>query len=114
MDPLSALVVPGLLGGLVVAACLWRAHRRSRTDRAVVPSGEQLLIDPINISRIPVSGVGGLGLVAMALVVAAFVPAIGVSMAVALAAGFVVAVLVIARRRHGPLPSGGQHLFRWP
>ena len=61
--------------------------------------GPGISTDAINISRIPVAGVGGLGLVAMAFIVAWFVPAIGVSLAVAAIAGVALAVALIAWRR---------------
>ena len=54
----------------------------------------------INISRIPVAGLGGLGLVAMAVVVALFFQPIGWMMAVALVGGVVLGVtLLVVRRR---------------
>jgi len=60
--------------------------------------------DMINMARIRVAGVGGLGMVAMSLVVAAFVPSIRFSMAIACALGVVLAAVLIAfRRRKGPL-----------
>jgi hypothetical protein len=62
----------------------------------------------INASAIPVAGVGGLGLVAMAVVVSVFFPAIGWMMAVALGSGILLAVALVAlRRKHrGGGPSG--------
>ena len=54
----------------------------------------------INISAIRVAGIGGLGLVAMAVVVSVFFPAIGWMMGVGLAGGVLLGVaLVMARRR---------------
>ena len=66
--------------------------------------------DVINAARIRVAGVGGLGLVAMALVVAWGIPRIGMTLVV----GFVLstllaAILVWRRREDGPMPSSGQH-----
>ena len=55
--------------------------------------------DHINMAHIRVAGVGGLGLVAMAAVVAWNVPEIGDVMAFALVAGVVLAVALIAWRR---------------
>ena len=54
----------------------------------------------INISAIPVAGVGGLGLVAMAVVVAVFFPAIGWMMAAAVVGGVALAAAIILVRRH--------------
>jgi hypothetical protein len=63
----------------------------------------------INISSVRVAGIGGLGLVAMALLVAVFVPSIGVSQAIAAALGVLLAVgLILWRRRTGPMPSSGR------
>lgn len=53
----------------------------------------------INISRIPVAGLGGLGLVAMAVVVSVFFPAIGWMMAAAVAGGVALAALIVFARR---------------
>ena len=54
----------------------------------------------INISGIPVAGVGGLGLVAMAVVVSFFMPAARWTMIAGVLGGCVLAaVLVIVRRR---------------
>jgi hypothetical protein len=64
--------------------------------------------DVINAARIRVAGVGGLGLVAMALVVAWFVPRIGRTLAVGLVLGGIFAlVLILGRRRTGAMPSSG-------
>ena len=55
--------------------------------------------DPINIAHIRVAGIGGLGLVAMAGVVAWNVPGIRIATLVAVPAGLVLAVALIAWRR---------------
>ncbi len=65
--------------------------------------------DVVNISRIRVAGIGGLGLIAMALIVAWFVPRIGQTLLLGAAAGVVLAVALILRRRAaGPMPSSGR------
>jgi hypothetical protein len=57
------------------------------------------------MARIRVAGVGGLGLVAIAVVV----PRIGQSLALGLVLGAVFAAVLIARRsRSGAMPSSGQ------
>src|SRR5437868_12492985 len=54
----------------------------------------------IDISRIPVAGVGGLGLVAVAVLVSVLVPAAGWLMASGVAGGGLLGIaLVLARRR---------------
>ena len=65
--------------------------------------------DVINISAVRVAGVGGLGLAVVALGVALGVPRIGQTMALSAALGVVfAAVLIVRRRRIGPMPSSGQ------
>jgi sugar phosphate permease len=70
----------------------------------------------INMSGIPVAGVGGLGLVAMAAVVSVFFPAIGWMMAVALAGGIALGVALVVARRvskgSGPTGDDPKILFR--
>jgi hypothetical protein len=106
MEPLLVIVVPGLLGGIVLALLFSRF--RVDPDRA---SGDGHTLEPpstnmINMARIRVSGVGGLGMVAMAVTVAIFVPKIRLTMAIALGLGAVMAAVLIAlRRREGALPS---------
>ena len=62
----------------------------------------------INISGIPVAGLGGLGLVAMAVVVSVFLPAARSTMLAGLAGGVVLAVALVIFRRvwKGTGPSG--------
>jgi hypothetical protein len=110
MDPILVLIVPAFVGGLLVALFLVRAHRRVRPlDRTRVPDGDGVITDAINMAHIRVAGVGGLGLVAMALAVAAFVPSIGAALALGAALGAVAAiVLIVWRRRVGPMCSSGQ------
>jgi len=107
MDPVTMVIVPGVLGGLVIAALfawLGRKSRQSDPFAAELPS-----TDIINMARIRVVGIGGLGLVAMAGVVAVSIPRIRLSMAVGLALGVLFAVLLAVWRRHaGPMPSSGR------
>lgn len=110
MDPILQIVIPGLAGGLVVAWLLVRLNRRSTSRLAPSPSiRDQFSTDMINMAHIRVVGVGGLGLVAMSAIVAAYLPTVGLS----LAAGFVLgallaAVLILRRKKSGPLPSSSQ------
>jgi hypothetical protein len=63
----------------------------------------------INISGIPVAGVGGLGLVAIAVLVAVLMPAAGWVMASGVAGGCLLGiVLVMARRRADHREPGGR------
>ena len=108
MDPVTLVTIPGFLGGIVLAVVFMRLQRGSlsRTDPF---TREPISTDVINAARIRVSGIGGLGLVAMATVVAVSVPRIGVPLAAGLVMGVLLAVaLIVLRSRSGPMPSSGQ------
>jgi hypothetical protein len=108
MEPLIMIVVPGLLGGVLVAVLLMhlRAARESDGGAPLAPPSPSL----INMARIRVNGVGGLGMVAMATTVAIFVPRIRATMILALCLGMAMAAALIAlRRRREPLPSSSEH-----
>lgn len=97
MDPVILVLVPGFIGGLVVALVLFRLKPSPAT---VDPfSRESLSTDVINMAHIRVAGVGGLGLVAMALVVAWFIPRIWQHLLVGAALGVTLAAILIFRRR---------------
>ena len=59
----------------------------------------------INISGIPVAGVGGLGLVAVAALISYFLPALRPAVALGAVGGILLAIAIVAFRRHH-LPSG--------
>ena len=108
MDPVTLILVPGILGGLVMAWVIVKLQRRG-IGSARDPFPEPMSTDVINMAHIRVAGVGGLGLVAMALAVALWVPRIGQSLALGLVLGAAfAAVLIIRRRRSGPMPSSGR------
>ena len=110
MEPVTIVVVSGFLGGLVIALFVIRSDRGRHTRSAPDAfSREPLSSDVINMARIRVAGIGGLGLVAMALNVAIFIPRIGVpiGLGLVLGAGFA-AVLILRRRRQGAMPSSGR------
>ena len=107
MDPVMIVLVPGILGGVVLALIIFRIQ----APRTGVDPLRNLPVttDIINMARIRVDGVGGLGLVAMALTVAWFVLKIRVHIAIGLGLGVLFAIVLIAlRRRTGPLPSSGE------
>ena len=83
---LLMIVLPGMFGGLIVALFIGLFGGRPRSD-----SSEARLEPPsphlINMANIRVAGGGGLGMVAMAITVAIFVPQIRFSMAVAMLLG---------------------------
>ncbi len=107
MEPLVIILVPGLFSGLVLALLI--AGTRQRSQFIIVP---RRLAAPspalINMAHIRVEGVGGLGMVAAVLVVAASDPRIRLATLVASVLGAVLALVLIAmRRRTGALPSRG-------
>lgn len=113
MDPVTLIVVPGFVGGLVIAAIVVALQRRSSGNASVVVPYKQapLTTDVINMASIKVAGVGGLGLVAMAAAVALDVRRIGETIALGLACGVVIALVMIVRRREsGSMPSSGGHM----
>lgn len=105
MEPLLIIIVPGLLGGIVFALLFIRlggGPDDARGDARLEPPSTNM----INMASIRVTGVGGLGMVAMAITVAIFVPRIRLTMAIALLLGAALAAVLIAlRRRQGPLGS---------
>jgi hypothetical protein len=70
----------------------------------------------INISGIPVAGVGGLGLVAVAALVAYFLPALRPAVGLGAAGGILLGIAIVAFRRHhvpsGPSGDDPKILFR--
>jgi hypothetical protein len=109
MDPVTLLIVVAFVGGLIVAPLVACVHHRSSRERESLPGRDDTpLVDPINIAHIRVTGIAGLGFVLLALAVAAYIPSIGVSLAAGAVLGIVFAVVLIVRRRRiGPLPSSG-------
>jgi hypothetical protein len=107
MDPVTLVLVPGILGGLAIAWLIAGLHGRG-PKTLPVPSELSISTDVINIAHIRAAGLGGLGLFAMAVVVAVFVPGIRLAVGVGLLSGAALGVvLILRRRRTGPLPSSG-------
>jgi hypothetical protein len=110
MEPVL-IIVPGVLGGVAIALALsaWRRRINARRTKQI-PASEALPPDAINMSSIRVAGIGGLGLVAMAVAVAWKIPRIGLTMELGLLLGALMAVALIAvRHRFGVMPSSGRH-----
>ena len=103
------IALPGVLGGVILA--LLTISFQPRFGQGRQPhGGDEPLPAPsphlINMAHVKVAGGGGLGMVAMAIVVAIIVQRIRWSMAVALLLGMALAAGLIAyRRRQGPLGS---------
>ena len=110
---LTALLVASAAGGIVVALLLSVAHRLrpgQRQSDAFAQGTKAKGTDVINIASIRVAGIGGLGLVAMALAVALTIPRIGQTVALGAVLGAGLAVgLILWRRRLGPMPTSGRH-----
>lgn len=110
MDPVLMMLIPGVLGGVVVAVLLRRLSWHAEGAQVVRPAGEPLSSGAINMAHIRVAGEGGLGLVAIAVASAVFVPRIGQTIGLGFLLGAALAVVLVAwRRRTGPLPSPGKH-----
>ncbi|MDQ3487730.1 MAG: hypothetical protein M3468_08360 [Acidobacteriota bacterium] len=111
MDPVLLIGVPGVLGGLVIALVMFLRQRRGShipSLGASIPT-RPLSTDVINAASIKVAGIGGLGLVAMAVAVALNVPRIGQTLGIGLILGVAFAVvMIVSRRRTGSMPSSGR------
>lgn len=96
----------GAIGGLLLLTLIRRLNRAPDDSGADVFLRDGLSTDVINFSRLRVSGVGGLGLVGVALAIAFSLPFVGVSVALGLAGGIALSVVMRSYRR--------QHAGRWP
>jgi hypothetical protein len=107
MEPLLIILVPGVLGGLVLAWFI--AGRRKGTAPTFVPRRlEAPSPSLINMAHIRVEGIGGLGMVAAVVAVAIADSRIRLATILALVLGTGLALVLIAmRRRNGSLPSSG-------
>jgi hypothetical protein len=108
MEPLLIILVPGMLGGLVLAVIL--AGKRQGTPPSTVVPRRLAAPSPalINMAQIKVEGVGGLGMVAAVVLVALADPRIRLATIVGAVLGLGLAIVLIARRRHnGATPSLG-------
>lgn len=111
MDPVTLVLVPGILGGLAIALVALTSRLRGRDPARLAPPYEpdEPITNMYNISSVRVAGVGGLGLLAMATAVALNVPMIGLAMALGVGLGGAVALgLILSKRRSGPMPSSGK------
>lgn len=109
MDPVLMMLIPGVLGGVVVAFLLRRTSSAGVAGEMTPPTGQPLSSGAINMAHIRVAGEGGLGLIAIAVASAIFVPRIGQTIGLGFVLGAVLATaLVLWRRRSGPLPSSGK------
>jgi hypothetical protein len=111
MDPggggflfVGLLLVPGLIGGAIAMAIRLTRGRPVPSSRLRRDSFRNGPADVINFSRIRVAGLGGLGLIVVAVAMAFVLTRVGETLALGVAGGVLAAVLVILyRRRQGPL-----------
>lgn len=90
-----------LIGGGAGAAMMIMRGRRPHDAPLSVPDAftRDQPEGIINVSRIRVAGVGGLGMVAVAATMALTIPAIGLALGLGLVGGFLVAVALVPYRR---------------
>jgi hypothetical protein len=107
METALALMLPGLLGGIVLAAVLARLNRTPSSTLSRRSALEPVSPDVINMAHIRVAGVGGLGMMAAALIIAINLPEIGFAMLIAAVLGVFTACGLIAYRSPSNEPGGG-------
>jgi hypothetical protein len=109
MEAMGILALAGVVGGLGMAAWLFRFNRGRGQNPLDAGARQGGATDIINMAHIRVEGVGGAGMVLMAIAVALGIPQVGKSMAAGLLLGALMAVVLIRwRRAAGPMPSSGQ------
>ena len=109
MDPVTMMLVPGMIGGAIFAVVFILLQRRASRPAAVSYRTEPMSTDVINIASIKVAGIGGLGLVAMATAVALDIPRVFQTVGLGLILGVgAAAILIVRRRASGALPSSGR------
>lgn len=110
METALALALPGLVGGVVLAAVLARLNRTPSTHLSRRPRLQPISPDAINMAHIPVAGVGGLGMMAAAVIIALNLPEIGFAMLIALMLGVITAGgLIVHRSRSNGAGGGGDN-----
>ena len=108
MDVALALVFPGLLGGLLLAALLARLNRRPSSGLVTRSTLEPVSPDVINMAHIRVAGIGGLSMIAAGIIIAVNLPEIGLSLLAALSLGAALAVgMIVYRSRSASARDGG-------
>jgi hypothetical protein len=107
MEPLLMILIPGVIGGVLLALLIASAPPRIKSVavRRQLSAPTPFLI---NMAHIRVEGLGGLGMVAAVVAVAIAEPRIRIATLLAAVLGCVLAfALVVARRRKGAFPSAG-------
>jgi hypothetical protein len=109
MDVALAFVVPGLVGGLLLAALLVRLNRRPSSGLVRHSTLEAVSPDVINMAHIRVAGIGGLSMIAAGIIIAVNLPEIGLSLLTALSLGAALAVGMIVYRSRSTSAREGQN-----
>lgn len=109
-SPFAFILLPGLIGGVLVAALIRFGHwHHLDVGGAFDGLGNTTPPMAINFSSIQVSGAGGLTLVFLAVAIGIAMPRAGQTLLLGLAGGTGLAIAKIAyRRRHGG-PGAGMH-----
>src|SRR5262249_29511968 len=108
METALAMMLPGLVGGLVLALVLGRLNRVPSSNPERRAALEPISPDMINMAHIRVAGVGGLGMIAASLIVAVNLPEIGFALLVAMVLGAIVGGgLIVYRSRWNPPGTSG-------
>jgi len=113
MDAGVWLVLPGILGGICLAAFLVGLNRRPSRPRLASRSPlEPVSPDMINMAHIRVGGIGGLGMVAACAVIAVYMPEIRYALSIGVGLGAALAAILIVVRstsRQARPGGGGPH-----
>jgi hypothetical protein len=105
---LTALLLPAVVGGVLLAGALRWLNRRPSSGVVSQSALEPVTPDLINMAHIRVAGLGGLGMLGAVVVTAASLPEIGVALAASVGLGAAIGAGLIAyRRRTAPAGSGG-------
>lgn len=107
---IGLLVIPAIIGGaLALGIRLFTGRPSSSGHFRPDAFGKEGGSGAINMSRIRVAGVSGLGFIVVAIVTAFVLPRVGDTLALGLVGGAIGGGLILLYRRHGgPLRSGGQ------
>jgi len=109
MDPMTQLLILGIVGGAVFGALMKLLGRRSGARPEHDVFRERLgtgSFDVINLASIRVAGLGGLGMIAVAFATAWTFPRIGQTIILGAVCGVAMAAILIwRRRREGPLST---------
>ena len=100
-----AFVLSAAIGGVLMLTLVRHAHPSPKISVPDSFQRDALGTHVIDASRIRVAGIGGLGLMVMAVALGFAIPRIGVSLALGLIGGFFVSLAIAAYRRH--------HAGRW-